>query len=112
MKIALHVFAFLLLSLICAGQNTIVMTPPKDPDVKPEQKTAAIVHYEKMRGTARDVVHELALELGNTKGGNRDRLNEAINYQQDIVDWANWCILALRDKTPQAKACVYKTDLR
>jgi hypothetical protein len=35
-----------------------------------------------------------------------------MNYQADIVDWANWCILALRDKTSEAKACVFHTDLR
>jgi hypothetical protein len=37
-------------------------------------------------------------------------LNAAIDNEQDIVDWANWCILALRDKTDEAKACVFQPD--
>jgi hypothetical protein len=42
--------------------------------------------------------------------GSTVKLNEAINNEQDIVEWANWCILALRDKTDQAKACVFQPD--
>jgi hypothetical protein len=38
------------------------------------------------------------------------KLNEAIDNEQDIVDWANWCILALRDKTEEGKACVFQPD--
>jgi hypothetical protein len=113
MKIALHIFAFFLLSLACAyAQNTIILTAPKDPEVKPEQRTATIVHYEKMRVTARGTIRLLALALQNTDGGSTARLSEAINNQQDIVDWANWCILALRDKTAEAKACVFQPDVR
>jgi hypothetical protein len=37
-------------------------------------------------------------------------LNEAINNEQDNVDWANWCILALRDKTAEARTCVFQPD--
>jgi hypothetical protein len=52
----------------------------------------------------------LVLALQNTEGGSKVRLNEAIDNEQDIVDWANWCILALRDKTDAAKACVFQPD--
>jgi hypothetical protein len=112
MKTARYVFVFFLLAAGAYGQNVIVSTPLKDPVVPPEQKTAAIVHYEKMRFTARSVIRELALDLQNADGGSKPKIAEAMNYQEDIVDWANWCILALRDKTSEAKACVFRTDLR
>ncbi len=113
MKIGRSVVACFLLSLGCAyGQMTIINARPKDPEVKPEQRTATIVHYEKMRFTARQTVRVLALALQNTEGGSRVKLNEAIDNEQDIVDWANWCILALRDKTDEARACVFQPDPR
>jgi len=90
---------------------TILSAPIKDPDVKTEQRTATIVHYEKMRATARGAIRVLALALQNTEGS-KARLNEAINNEQDIVDSANWCILALRDKTPDARACMLQPDQR
>jgi hypothetical protein len=105
------IFAFFLLSLTCAyGQMIVISAPAKDPEVKPEQQTANIVHYLKMRATARSAIRILALALEN--GGSKTRLNEAINNEEDIVDWANWCIVAFRDKTPDAKACVFQPDLR
>jgi hypothetical protein len=111
MKVARSIVAGFLLSLACAyGQMIILSASPKDPDVKPEQRTATIVHYEKMRFTARQTVRVLALALRNSDSGSRVRLNDAINNEQDIVDWANWCILALRDKTDAAKACVFQPD--
>jgi len=111
MKIARCIVAGFLLSFACAyGQMIVLSAPPKDPEVKPEQLTATIVHYQKMRLTARGTIRVLALALQNTDGGAKVRLNEAINNEQDIVDWANWCILALRDKTDAAKACVFQPD--
>jgi len=111
MKIARSVVAGLLLSLACAyGQTVILSAPTKDPEVKPEQRTATIVHYEKMRLATRGTIHVLVLALQNIDGAPKARLNEAINNEQDIVDWANWCILALRDKTDEAKACVFQPD--
>lgn len=113
MRIVRTFCAFMVLLPACAlGQTMIITTAPKDPEVKPEQLTAAILHYEKMRTTAREVIHDLAFDLRASDGSSKVKLNDAINYQQDIVEWANWCILALRDKTVQAKACVIKTDLR
>jgi len=113
MQIARSLVACFLLSLGCAyGQMTVISAPQKDPEVKPEQRTATIVHYEKMRVTARGTIRVLALALQNTEGGSKARLNEAINNEQDIVDWANWCILALRDKTDEARACVFQPDPR
>jgi hypothetical protein len=110
MKIARSVVVCFVLSLACAyGQMTIISARPKDPDVKPEQRTATIVHYERMRGSARATIRVLALAMQNTDGP-KARLNEAIDNEQDIVDWANWCILALRDKTDEAKACVFQPD--
>lgn len=112
MKIARHILAIFFLLLTCAyAQTVIISAPAKDPEVKPEQKTAAIVHYEKMRFTARSVIHDLAVDLQNPDSP-KAKLNEVINYQTDIVEWANWCILALRDKTAEAKACVIRTDLK
>jgi hypothetical protein len=111
MKIARTIVAGFLLSLACAyGQMIVLSGPTKDPEVKPEQRTATIVHYEKMRLSARGTIRVLALALQNTDGGSKVKLNEAINNEQDIVDWANWCILALRDKTDAAKACVFQPD--
>ena len=112
MKIARWCVAGFLLSCACAyGQQTVILSAsPKDPEVKPEQRTATIVHYEKMRSATRATIRVLALALQNTDGSSRTRLNEAIDNQQDIVDWANWCILALRDKTDAAKACVFQPD--
>ena len=113
MKTARYVFAFfLLLAASAYGQTVIINTALPDPPVKPEQKTAAIVHYEKMRFTARSVIREMALDLQKADAGTKPRIAEAMNYQEDIIDWANWCILALRDKTSDAKACVFRTDLR
>jgi len=113
MKTWPHIFAFCLLSLACSyGQMTIISAPPKDPDVNPEQRTATIVHYEKMRLTARRTIGVLALALQNTEGGSKARLNEAINNEHDIVDWANWCIVALRDKTADALTCASPPGLR
>ncbi len=106
MRTGHHIFAFCLLSVACSyGQMTIISAPTKDPEVKPEQRTATIVHYEKMRLTARRTIGVLALALQNTDGSTV-RLNEAINSEQDIVDSANLCIQALRDKTADAVACV------
>ncbi len=111
MKIARNVVAGFLLSWACAyGQMIVISAPAKDPEVKPEQRTATIVHYEKMRVSARGTIRVLALALQNTEGGSKARLNEAINNEQDIVDWANWCILALRDKTDEARACIFQPD--
>lgn len=112
MKIARYVAGLVLFVAVGAwGQTTIVMTAPKDPEVKPEQRTAAIAHYEKLRGSSREIIRQLALDLQNG-ASSKARLNEAMDYQQDMVDWANWCILALRDKTAEAKACVMRTDLK
>jgi hypothetical protein len=111
MKIARSAAACFLLSLAGAyAQTTIISTRLKDPEVKPEQRTATIVHYEKMRQSARATIRVLALALHNTEGGSTARLNEAIDNEQDIVDWANWCILALRDKKDEAKACILQPD--
>src|ERR1035438_10807115 len=78
MKNGHHIFAFCLLSLACSyGQMTIISAPRKDPEVRPEQRTAPIVHYEKMRLTARRTIGVLALALQNTEGGPTARLNEA-----------------------------------
>ena len=113
MKTARYVLAFFaILAASAFGQTVIINTSLPDPVVKPEQKTAAIVHYEKMRFTARAVIRDLALDLQTADAGSKPRIGEVINYQADIVDWANWCILALRDKTSEAKACVFHTDLR
>ena len=113
MKTARYVFAFfLLLAANAYSQNVIISKPLPDPAVKPEQKTAAIVHYEKMRFTARCVIRELAVDLQTASSSSKPEIAAAMNYQEDIVDWANWCILALRDKTSEAKACVFRTDLR
>ncbi|MGP0017409.1 MAG: hypothetical protein ACLPHP_02475 [Candidatus Sulfotelmatobacter sp.] len=113
MKIARSIVAGFALSLACAyGQMIVLSAPLKDPELKPEQRTATIVHYEKMRFTARGTIRVLALALQNSDGGSKLRLNEAINNEQDIVDWANWCILALRDKTDAAKTCVFQPDPR
>jgi len=102
-----RIFVFLLLPLACAcGQMTVLSTATADPEVKPEQRTATIMHYEKMRLTARSSIRVLALALQNTDGS-KARLNDALNNEQDIVDWANWCILALRDKTTEAVTCAF-----
>lgn len=112
MKKVHSIFAFLLLPLACAyGQMTILSTAAADPDLKPEQRTATIVHYEKMRITARNAIRVLALALQNTEGGSRARLNDALNNEQDIVDWANWCIVALRDKRAEAVTCAFPSGL-
>jgi hypothetical protein len=112
MKKVHHIFVFLLLPLACAyGQMTILSTAAADPEVRPEQRTATIVHYEKMRLTARSTIRVLALALQNTDGGSTARLNNALNNEQDIVDWANWCILALRDKTTEAVTCAFPPRL-
>lgn len=112
MKRVPHIFACLLLLVACTrAQMTIISAPSKDPEVKPEQRTATIVHYEKMRAIARGAIRVLALAMQNTEGS-KARLNEAINNEQDIVDSANWCILALRDKTDDAKACMLQPGSR
>lgn len=106
-------FALLLLSAACAyGQMTVISTPVNDPEVRPEQRTASIMHYEKMRVTARTAIRVLAMALQNAEGAPKVKLNAAINNEEDIVDWANWCILAFRDKTENAKACVFEPDRR
>jgi len=107
------IVAIVLLSLACAsGQTTIISSPLKDPEVKPEQRTATIVHYEKMRLSARRTIRILALALQNTDaGGSTSRLNEALNNEQDIVEWSNWCITALRDRKDEAVACAFPPGL-
>lgn len=107
------IFAVVLLSAAWAhGQMTVISTPVKDPELKPEQRTAGIVHYEEMRVTARTAMRVLVMALQNAEGAQKLKLNEAINNQEDIVDWANWCILALRDKTADAKTCVFQPEPR
>jgi hypothetical protein len=111
MKILPCIVACFMLSLGCAyGQMVILSTHPEDPEVKPEQRTANIEHYVKMRASARGTIRVLALALQNTDGSPKMRLNEAIDNEEGIVDWANWCILALRDKTPEARSCVFQPD--
>jgi hypothetical protein len=113
MKIAQNIIALFLFSMACAyGQTRIVNLPPKDPEVKPEQRTPAIVHYEQVRTAARRTIYDLATHLRVSDPDSRANLNETINNEQDIVEWANWCILALRDKTAEATACPEKSDLR
>ncbi|HEV3511877.1 MAG TPA: hypothetical protein VGS05_09260 [Candidatus Sulfotelmatobacter sp.] len=112
MKKVHRIFVLLLLPLACAyGQMTILSTAAADPEVRPEQRTATIMHYEKMRLTARSTIRVLALALQNTDGPPRARLNDAINNEQDIVDSANWCIQALRDKTRAALTCAFPPRL-
>jgi|ERR1041385_824430 hypothetical protein len=102
------IFVLLLFPLGSAfGQMIFLSAAVADPQVRPDQRTATIVHYEKMRLTARSTIRVLALALQNTEGGSKTRLNDALNNQQDIVDWANWCILALRDKTTTGVACAF-----
>jgi hypothetical protein len=111
MKNGHRIFAFCLLSLACSyGQMTIISAPRKDPEVRPEQRTATIVYYEKMRLTAQRTIRVLALALQNAEGSTA-RLNGAINSEQDIVDSANLCILALRDNTADALACAFPPGL-
>lgn len=106
-----HIYVFCLLSLAGAyGQMTVISSSPKDPELKPEQRTATIVHYEKVRFTARRTIGMLALALQNTEGS-KVRLNEAINNEQDIVDSANWCIQELRDKTADAVTCAFPSRM-
>ncbi len=52
------------------------------------------------------------MALQSAEGAQKLKLDEAINNQEDIVDWANWCILALRDKTADAKTCVFQPEPR
>lgn len=112
MKTVQQIFAFVLLALACGyGQMTVLSTAAADPEVRPEQRTATIVHYEKMRLTARSTIRVLALALQNTDDGPTARLNDALNNQQDIVEWANWCIVALRDKTTAAVTCAFPPRL-
>jgi hypothetical protein len=113
MKIARSVVAGFLLSLACAyGQTMIISAAAKDPEIKPEQRTVAILHFEKMRASARETIHTLALDLRGSDAGARAKVNEAMNNEQDTVEWANWCILALRDRTGEANACYVRTDPR
>ena len=108
-----HIVVFLAVSLGCAyGQMVVLSAPLKDPEVKPEQRTATIVHYEQTRATARGAIRILSLALQNSDSSAKARLNEAINNEQDIVDSANWCIQALRDKTAEAPACMLHPDSR
>lgn len=112
MKNVRHIFVVCLFCLGCAcAQMTVISTPQKDPEVKPEQRTATIVHYERMRLTARKTISMLALALQNSDGGSKPRLVEAINNEHDIVDSANWCIQALRDKSADALACAFPAGL-
>jgi hypothetical protein len=113
MKYVHRILAVLLLAAGCAyGQMIVISAPTKDPDVRPDQRTANIVHYEKMRSSARASIRVLAIALQNTDGSSKARLNEAIDHEDDIVDWANWCILALRDRTDDAKTCVFQPEPR
>ena len=108
MRLSRHILAPLVLSFTCAyGQMVVLSGPSKDPEVKPDQRTATIVHYEQTRATARGAIRVLTLALQNSDTSAKTRLNEAINNEQDIVDSANWCILALRDKTPDAVGCTF-----
>ena len=64
MKNGHRIFGFCLLSLACSyGQMTIISAPRKDPEVRPEQRTATIVYFEKMRLTAQKTIGVLALAL-------------------------------------------------
>lgn len=106
-----RILGFFLLSLGCAyGQMTIINGRSTDPDLKPEQRTATIVHYERVRTSARRTIGMLALAMQNTVGGPKAGIADAINNEQDIVDSANWCILALRDKTKDALACAFPNE--
>jgi hypothetical protein len=113
MRIVHRILVLFLLSAACGlGQMTVISTPLQDPEVKPEQLTATIVYYQKMRLGARRSIRILALALQNLDpSGSKARLNDAINNEQDIVDWANWCITALRDKTDAAVTCAFPPGL-
>jgi len=106
MKTVYCILAFFVLASACAcAQMTIISGSTKDPEVRPDQLTATIVHYQDMRTSARRTIRILAMALENTKGS-KASLSEAINDEQDIVESANWCILALRDKVAGAEACM------
>jgi hypothetical protein len=47
---------------------TIISAPRKDPEVRPEQRTATIVYFEKMRLTAQRTIGVLALAPKSTRG--------------------------------------------
>lgn len=101
-----RIVGFFLLALACAQAQTIVISgPARDPEVKPEQRTATIVHYEQMRASARRTIRTLSLALQNMDSP-KPILTQAINNEQDIVDSANWCIVALRDKIPGGEMCM------
>lgn len=105
-----RILVFFLCSLACAyGQMTVISGRSADPDLKPEQRTATIAHYERVRTSARRTIGMLAFAMEKTTGSKVD-LADAINNEQDIVDSANWCILALRDKTYAAVACAFPTE--
>jgi hypothetical protein len=107
-----RIFVVVLLPLVCAYGQMTILSWAADPEVRTRTGAATIVHYEKMRITARSTIRVLAtLALQNTDGGTTARLNDAINNHQDIVDRANWCILALRDKTTAAVTCAFPLRL-
>jgi hypothetical protein len=54
------------------------------------------VHYEKMRITGRSSIRVLAPALQKQRWRFKNEVDDALNNEKDIVDWANWCILALR----------------
>jgi len=105
-----RIVVFFLFSLGCAyGQMTVISGRSTDPDLKPEQRTATIAHYERVRTSARRTIGMLAFAM-EKKAGSKLDLADAINNEQDIVDSANWCILALRDKTKDALACAFPNE--
>src|ERR1051325_1636279 len=107
-----RIFVVVLLPLVCAYGHMTILSWAADPEVRTRTGAATIVHYEKMRITARSTIRVLAtLALQNTDGGTTARLNDAVNNHQDIVDRANWCILALRDKTTAAVTCAFPLRL-
>jgi len=106
MKTVYCIFAILVVASVCAcAQMTIISGSTKDPEVRPEQLTATIVHYQDVRTSARRTIHILAMALEKTTSS-KAALSEAINDEQDIVESANWCILALRDKVAGAEVCM------
>jgi hypothetical protein len=49
-----------------------------------------------MRITGRSSIRVLALALQKQRWRFKNEVDDALNNEKDIVDWANWCILALR----------------
>lgn len=103
----MRVIGFIFLTALCATGQTksIVLNQHEEAEVAPAQITPAIQHYLDSRVELRKDMKATAALLLDSEGSRMRTLIEVLNGEQETVEYVNWCIVQLRDKTESGNVC-------